>query len=78
MELYDSVATSLGFSETPEPELREIAPDEAPSILLDPERTFRDFGQIEFTSLSETVSSAIKYYKEFGTDGEFTHLKAPK
>ena len=77
-ELYDEVANSLNLPSTPEPELKDIAEDEAPSILLDPKRTFEDFGEIEFTSLSQTVSEAVKYYKKFGTEGEYTHLKASK
>jgi nucleoside-diphosphate-sugar epimerase len=77
-ELYDEVAHSLGINPVPEPELREIASDEASSLLLDPSRTFKDFGQIEFTPLRETVRRAISYYREFGTEGEYTHLKANK
>ena len=77
-ELYDSVCLSLGLENAPEPDHRPIGEDEAPSILLDPTKTFQDFGEIEFTSLSETVSQAINYYTEFGTDGEYTHLKAER
>ena len=77
-ELYDSVCAALGLKDFPEPEIRSIGEDEAPSILLDPERTFKDFGQIHFTSLQETVANSIEYYSEFGTDGEYTHLKAER
>jgi hypothetical protein len=65
----------MGLEVYPEPELRLIGPDDAPSILLDPSKTFQDFGKIDFTPLQETVSAAISYFKEFGTLGEFTHLK---
>jgi nucleoside-diphosphate-sugar epimerase len=74
-ELYDAVVTAMGLEVYPEPELRFIGPDDAPSILLDPSKTFQDFGKIDFTPLQETVSAAISYFKEFGTLGEFTHLK---
>jgi len=74
-ELYDAVVTAMGLEVYPEPELRLIGPDDAPSILLDPSKTFQDFGKIDFTPLQETVSAAISYFKEFGTLGEFTHLK---
>lgn len=74
-ELYDAVVKAMGISPYPEAEMRLIGPDDAPSILLDPSRTFQDFGKIEFTPLQETVSAAIDYFKEFGTLGEFTHLK---
>ena len=77
-ELFDAVAAKLEISPLPEPELRPLGEDEAPSILLDPSRTFADFGQITFTSLSEIVDRAISYYEQFGTEGEYTHLKATK
>lgn len=74
-ELYDAVVKAMDIKEYPEAEMRMIGEDDAPSILLDPSRTFQDFGKIDFTPLQETVSAAIAYFKEHGTLGEFTHLK---
>ena len=76
IELYDEVVKAMGISDYPEPERRELSPDDAPSILLDPSRTFADFGDIEFTPLSVTVWNAVKYYQEFGVTGGYTHLKS--
>ena len=45
------------------------------SILLDPSKTFEDFGEFKFTPIEETVAQAIKYFEEYGTLGEYTHLK---
>jgi hypothetical protein len=59
----------------PQAEVKELGPDDVHSILLDPSRTFQDFGQIEFTPLQETVSAAMSYYKQHGTLGEYTHLR---
>ncbi len=78
IELYDAVVKAMGISEYPEPERRELTPDDAPSILLDPARTFADFGPIEFTPLETTVWNAVKYYQEFGVTGGYTHLKTNK
>ena len=75
LELYDAVVDGLQLNEYPEPEVRELAPDDAPSILLDPSRTFADFGAIEFTPLEETVRRAVEYYREYGVHGGYTHLK---
>ena len=61
-----------------EPEIKALGPDDVFSILLDPSRTFADFGVPEFTSLSDTVLSAINYYKKHGTLGEYTHLNLQK
>jgi len=74
-DLYDSVVSAMELKDYPVPEVRELGPDDAPSILLDPSRTFADFGKIEFTSLGDTVAAAIEYYQKFGTQGEYTHLK---
>jgi UDP-glucose 4-epimerase len=74
-DLYDSVVAAMEMKSYPAPEVRELGPDDAPSILLDPSRTFVDFGKIEFTSLGETVAAAVAYYRKYGTQGEFTHLK---
>lgn len=77
-ELYNSVTNALGLHPSPEPELKSLGEDEAPSILLDPTRTFADFGFIQFTDLQTTVREAIQYYKVYGTEGEYTHLKAER
>lgn len=74
-ELYDAVVEAMGLSEYPQPEIRDLGPDDAPSILLDPSRTFNDFGEIEFSPLATTVGEAVAYYREFGVSGGYTHLK---
>lgn len=75
IELYKAVVKAMGFNEYPQPEVRPLADDDAFSILLDPTKTFSDFGHIEFASLDEIVTSAIEYFEENGTLGEYTHLK---
>lgn len=74
-ELYDAVVEAMGLPSYPEPEIRDLGPDDAPSILLDPSRTVQDFGKIEFTPLKETVAAAIAYFREYGVSGGYTHLK---
>ena len=77
LDLYTEVALALGMSVPPAPEIRELGPDDAPSILLDPSRTLADFGAIEFTPLKHTVAAAVGYYQQHGTLGEYTHLRQP-
>jgi len=74
-ELYDTVVAAMRINSYPEPDIRPLGPDDAPSILLDPSRTFEDFGAISFTPLMETVDAAVAYYKQFGVKGGYTHLK---
>lgn len=74
-ELYDEVVDAMDLPHKPKAEVRDLGPDDVFSILLDPSRLFADFGTIQFTSLRETVFSAIAYYREHGTLGEYTHLR---
>lgn len=74
IELYDAVVKAMKLNDYPEPDVRELGPNDAESILLDPSRTFKDFGDIEFTPLEETVRLGIEYYQEFGMHGGYTHL----
>lgn len=74
-ELYDEVVDAMDLPHKPKAEVRDLGPDDVFSILLDPSRLFADFGTMQFTSLRETVFSAIAYYREHGTLGEYTHLR---
>ena len=74
-ELYDAVVEAMRLNEYPEPEVRPIGPDDAPSILLDPSLTVEHFGAIEFTPLKEVVARAVAYYQKFGVQGGYTHLR---
>lgn len=74
-ELYDAVVQAMHLPAYPEPDIRDIGPDDVYSILLDPSRTLTDFGAVQFTPLSQTVAEAVAYYEEFGIEGEYTHLR---
>ena len=75
IELYSEVVRSMGLESYPEPEIRQMGPDEAPSILLDPSKTIEDFGDLGLTPIDELVAAAIQYYDEYGVEGGYTHLK---
>jgi len=74
-ELYNAVVRAMQLNEYPPPEIRPLGPDEAPTILLDPSRTFRDFGAIRFTPLDEIVANSVAYYRDHGVEGGYTHLR---
>ena len=78
LELYNTVVKAMRLNENIKPDIKELGPDDVFSILLDPSRTFDDFGKIEFTSIETTVAEAIKYYQQYGTLGEYTHLRNQK
>ncbi len=75
LRLYDAVVKAMKLNSYPEPDIRDLAEDDVASILLDPSKTFADFGDINFTPIEQTVEEAIKYYQEHGTLGEYTHLR---
>ncbi|NJN40507.1 MAG: NAD-dependent epimerase/dehydratase family protein [Gammaproteobacteria bacterium] len=75
IDLYNAMVEAIGIKPAPQPEVRELSPDDAPSILLDPTRTFADFGEMKFTPLSELCRRSVEYYRTFGVQGGYTHLK---
>jgi len=77
-ELYDAVVDAMQLNSRPEPEVKPLGPDDAPSILLDPSRTFADYGAIEFTPLSEIARLAVSHWRQHGVQGGYTHLKLEK
>lgn len=74
-ELYDAVVRAMKLNHYPEPEIKPLGPDDAPSILLDPSRTFSDFGSLSFTSLDEIARRAVEHWGVKGVEGGYTHLK---
>lgn len=74
-ELYDAVVRAMKINDYPEPEVKPLGPDDAPSILLDPERTFKDFGAVEFTSLDDIARMSVERWQREGVVGGYTHLK---
>ena len=75
LELYDSVVKAMKLNDYPEPEIKPLGPDDAPSILLDPERTFADFSDVTFTPLEEIARLAVQRWEKDGVVGGYTHLK---
>lgn len=74
-ELYDAVVAAMKLNEYPEPEVKELEADDAPSILLDPVRTFDDFGEVEFTPLARIAEAAVQRWRDEGVQGGYTHLR---
>ena len=74
-ELYDAVVAAMKLNDYPEPEVKPLGPDDAVSILLDPSRTFADFGAVEFTPLAKIAENAVERWKKDGVQGGYTHLK---
>ncbi len=77
-ELFDATVEALGITLDEEVEVKPRNPDDTFTILLDPSKTNADFDWKISTPLTEGVSSAIDYYKEYGISQTYTHLRADK
>jgi UDP-glucose 4-epimerase len=75
-ELYDNTIKALGMPEKADVEVRPRGEDDAATILLDPSATEEAFGWKITTPLEEGVGRAIDYYREFGIEQTYTHLRA--
>jgi UDP-glucose 4-epimerase len=75
-ELFDATLSALDIKLDQEVEVRPRHPDDAYTILLDPSRTNTDFAWNVKTSLTDGVKAAIDYYKQYGIEQTFTHLRA--
>ncbi|NBU53617.1 MAG: nucleotide sugar epimerase, partial [Alphaproteobacteria bacterium] len=56
-------------------EVKPRNPDDVFSILLDPSRTMQDFDWFPSTGLKDGIKKTIEYYKNYGIEETFTHLK---
>jgi UDP-glucose 4-epimerase len=74
-ELFDATTKALSIKLDKDVEVRPRNADDAPTILLDPSKTQRDFQWKATTPLTEGVAKAIAYYKQYGISQTFTHLK---
>lgn len=72
-ELFDASTKAMGI-EVDDVEVRPRGPDDAPTILLDPSKTVRDFDWTVSTSLADGVAAAVAYYRSYGIDETYTHL----
>jgi UDP-glucose 4-epimerase len=76
-ELFDATVSALGLPEI-DVEVRPRNPDDAYTILLDPSRTERDFAWRATTPLVDGVAAAVAWYRDYGVEQTFTHLKLAK
>ena len=74
-ELFDATIKALDITLEKPVEVRPRGADDAYTILLDPSKTEKDFGWKISTPLETGVGNAVAYYKEFGIQQTFTHLR---
>lgn len=74
-ELFDETVQAMGITLDAPVEVRERNPDDVFSILLDPSKTRAEFGWQAETPLRQGVAAAVRYYREYGVNETFTHLR---
>lgn len=74
-ELFDQIVKALEIELEEEIEVRPRNPDDVYTILLDSEKTYRDFGWESKTTLEDGIKAAIAYFEEHGVSETYTHLK---
>jgi UDP-glucose 4-epimerase len=73
-ELYLTVCEALGVKK--DPIRKERGGDDAPTLLIDPSKTHKDFaGWVAKTSLKEGITKTIDFYKKERPTEIFTHLR---
>lgn len=73
-ELYDATLKALNLP----PDNVEVRPrgeDDVFTILIDPSKTQKTFGWKADTKLEDGIKDTIEYYKKYGIQETFTHLK---
>jgi UDP-glucose 4-epimerase len=74
-ELFTATVRALGITLDAPVEVRPRGADDAFTILLDPSRTQAEFAWKVTTPLDAGVAAAVAYYREYGIEETFTHLK---
>ena len=74
-ELFDATLAALEIKLDKDVEVRPRGEDDVFTILIDPSKTEKDFNWKADTPLTEGIAAAVNYYKEYGIEQTFTHLK---
>lgn len=74
-EMFGAVVEAMGVELEEEVEVKPRPEEDAPSILLDPSRTERDFGWKASVPLQDGIRRAVEWYREHGVGETYTHLK---
>ncbi len=73
-ELFDATTQALDMAIEDVP-VRPREPDDAFTILLDPSKTYQDFGWCVSTELAHGVQNTIAWYRQYGITQTYTHLQ---
>ncbi len=75
VEIFERVASHLGISGRQSDEVLPPAPDDIPTVVLDPSKTFAEIGWKVEVGFDETISSMLSWYDSYGVTDVFSHLQ---
>lgn len=58
-------------------DIRPVGADDVETVVLDPEKTQRDFGWRHKIGFEDAIARMVRWYDEFGVSAIHSHLKAP-
>lgn len=77
-EIFDIVADHLGITSPAPVPIVPPAPDDVPAMVLDPGRTFREFGWTPRHGFAATIRRMLAWYDAHGVSDIYTHLRGPE
>lgn len=77
-ELFEATVSAMGIKLDEPVEVKPRSEDDSASILLDPSRTYKDFGIKPEMSLQEGVRRTVEWYRANEVKETYTHLKVAK
>ncbi len=75
LELYNCLVKHMKIKNIKTPKLIKLENNHIHSILLDSEKTKKDFNHFNFKNLDEIVIDSLDYYEKYSVNNELTHLK---
>ena len=75
-DMFDIIVDSMGVELDYEVEVKPRPEDDAPTLLLEPSKTFEDFDWKPSIPMEEGIPLTVEWYRENGVGETYTHLKA--
>jgi UDP-glucose 4-epimerase len=77
-EIYDLVRSHLGLLADPDVKVVPVGEDDVPSVVPDPDRTYRVLGWEAKVPFDETIRRLLAWYDAHGVTDVYSHLAAPE
>ncbi|MBA2546428.1 MAG: NAD-dependent epimerase/dehydratase family protein [Solirubrobacterales bacterium] len=75
-DMFDLIVDAMGVELDYEVEVKPRPADDAPTLLLDAEKTYEDFDWKPSIPMEEGIPVTVEWYRENGVGETYTHLKS--